>query len=181
MWKWNLYLNISSCPRIKSNRQQSMRNLAWKDGCTGRRRGCGRPRSSVVFAHSSCHQGRLLIRYRYRKLSFLLYRYWLQYCHVDIDQRYITLTLASAGCIFKTHNSLVMTLCHDFQSPNLGLLPWCIFKPHFLLLPCILEPWCIFKTVLVITLLLLLKGGLTPLFKSWVYSKEYIHRWAPLF
>ena len=47
-----------------------------------------------------------------------------------------------------------MTLSHDFQSPNLGLLPWCIFKTHFLLLTCRLEPWCIFKTVYVMTLLL---------------------------
>ena len=56
-----------------------------------------------------------------------------------------------------------MTLCHDFQSPNLGLLPWFIFKTHFLLLICRLEPWCIFKTVLVMTMD-------TPAFEERTYS-----------
>ena len=67
----------------------------------------------------------------------------------------IIILLSTRGCIFKTQNALVMTLCHDFQSPNMGLLPWCIFRTHFLLLPCRLKPWCIFKTVNVMTLLML--------------------------
>ena len=60
--------------------------------------------------------------------------------------------------IFKTENVPVLTISHDFQSPNLGFLSWCIFITHFLLLPCMLEPWCIFKT-----LFLLLPCRLEPL------------------
>ena len=48
--------------------------------------------------------------------------------------------------IFKTENVPVLTISHDFQSPNLGFLSWCIFITHFLLLPCMLEPWCVFIT-----------------------------------